>query len=78
MKTGSLLGVAILAAFITYCLCQRATRLLPALARLPEQEPLPDRDGEIAPAMASPETRTPGAAPAPYPPYQEPDPSVRH
>jgi hypothetical protein len=52
--------------------------LLPALARLPEQEPLPDRDGEIAPAMASPETRTPGAAPAPYPPYQEPDPSVRH
>jgi hypothetical protein len=76
MKTGALLGVALLAAFIAYCFRQpaaadglRAPGLVP---RGPET--LPDRDGETDPTMASPAARTPGSVP----PYHEGDPSVRH
>ncbi len=72
MKTGSLLGVAFLAAFITYCFRQPAARPLPA--RLPAPELPPDRDGETQPTMASPAARTPGSVP----PYHEGDPTVRH
>jgi len=71
MKTGSLLGVALLAAFITYCFRQpAAARSLSARA----PETAPDRDGEMEPTMASPAARTPGSVP----PYHEGDPSVRH
>lgn len=78
MKTASLVGVAILAALIAYCLRQPAirARAMPSGRRAPDFPP--DRDGEIAPTMASPEARTPGSAPASYPPYDEADPSVRH
>jgi len=76
MKTGSLLGVALLAAFITYCFRQ------PAAARglgVPEPapralEPLPDRGGQTEPTAASSAARTPGSAP----PHHEGDPTVRH
>jgi hypothetical protein len=79
MKTGSLVGVAILAAFITYCLRQPAARTRPSRAGARVPEPLPDRDGETEPTMASPAALTPGSAPSSaYPPYHEADPSVRH
>jgi hypothetical protein len=76
MKTGSLLGVALLAAFITYCFRQpAAARALPAREPMPRAlESPPDRDGEIEPTVASPAARTPGSAP----PYLEGDPTVRH
>ena len=71
MKTGSLLGVALLAAFVTYCFRQPAgARSLSVRA----PETAPDRDGEMEPTMASPAARTPGSVP----PYHEGDPSVRH
>jgi hypothetical protein len=75
MKTASLLGVALLAAFVTYCLSQAAA---PRRARSPlpprDFEPLPDRDGETEPTIASPAARTPGSVP----PYHGGDPTVRH
>ena len=76
MNTGSLLGVAMLAAFITFCFRQPANpRGLPSRAPLPRAlEPLPDRDGEMEPTAASPAARTPGSAP----PHLEGDPTVRH
>lgn len=78
MKTGSLLGVALLAAFITYCFRQpAAARALSEAGALPPPmpEPLAARgDGETQPTMASPVARTPGFAP----PYHEGDPTVRH
>jgi len=71
MKTASLLGVALLAALITYCLRRAATRAVPARQPAPR---LPDRDGATAPTMASPAARTPGSVPPPH----EGDPTVRH
>jgi len=71
MKTGSLLGVALLAAFITYCFRQPAAARNPSV-RAPETAA--DRDGEMEATMASPAARTPGSVP----PYHEGDPSVRH
>jgi hypothetical protein len=74
MKTASLLGVAMLAALVTYCF----TRTAPAAGRTPKPardvEPLPDRDGEMEPTLAARAARTPGSGP----PYLEGDPGVRH
>jgi len=76
MKTASLVGVALLAALITYCLRQpgaaRNVRLARPAPRAPELPP--DRDGELEPTMASPAARTPGSLPS----HHEGDPTVRH
>jgi hypothetical protein len=74
MKTASLLGVAVLAAFVTYCFTRTAPSRVPAPMPPRDVEPPPGRDGETEPTMASRAAHTPGSVP----PYREGDPTVRH